>query len=84
MRIKGNTKMLPFQNGILASTRALTGLKEYLETNYNFKLIKTRRLNQDVIEHFLGASGQWGAEIRIRLLMISYQEYTTYNVLYKY
>lgn len=35
--------MLPFPHGVFANTKALKGLKEYLESNYNFQLIKTRR-----------------------------------------
>ncbi len=44
--------LLPCQTGLLVSISSLRGLFEDLKVNYNVTYIKTRNLNQDVLESF--------------------------------
>lgn len=48
------TRLLSFQIGIIRSNKALRMLYEYTK-KFDLKYVLTRRLNQDILEHFFGA-----------------------------
>lgn len=50
--------LYPFQKGIILSCQSLKGLYEMLQKLYKVEYIITRRLNQDVLEHFFGCIRQ--------------------------
>jgi hypothetical protein len=52
MRKPNYNRMLPFQNGIVSSIRALCLLYDELHSNYHVQYIMTRKLNQDCLENY--------------------------------
>lgn len=63
MRIRSlrvNKRFLPFQKGILISSKSLVSLYDALHTRFGLTYILTRRLNQDVVESFFSVMRQMG------------------------
>ena len=60
MRVRNKASLLPFQNGILVSTNALSLLYEELKNTYGISYLLTYRLNQDVLELFFGIMRSMG------------------------
>lgn len=60
MRVGDRKFLLPFQKGILISSTSLPELHRYLKQEYDMPYILTRRLNQDVLEHFFACLRQMG------------------------
>lgn len=58
LRVSG--KFLPFQKGILISCQSLKTLYNSLHERFSMSYILTRRLNQDVLEHFFSVIRQMG------------------------
>ena len=58
LRVHG--RYLPFQKGIVINSRSLLKLCETLANNYSLSYLLTRRLNQDVLEHFFSVVRQMG------------------------
>lgn len=58
LRVSG--KFLPFQKGILISCRSLETLYNSLHERFSFSYIMTRRINQDILEHFFSIIRQIG------------------------
>nr|CAH7759845.1 unnamed protein product [Callosobruchus chinensis] len=52
MRVGNHKGIIPFQKGILLTSRSLKALLPYLQEKYNVEYILTSRLNQDVLENF--------------------------------
>nr|CAH7713705.1 unnamed protein product [Callosobruchus chinensis] len=52
MRVGKHKGIIPFQKGILLTSRSLKALLPYLQEKYNVEYILTSRLNQDVLENF--------------------------------
>ena len=79
-RVKGRQSLLPFQKGIMASSRATLQLFHYLRERLNIQYILTHRLTQDCLEsYFARVRGQGGfsdhpspveTQNRIRALLI--------------
>ena len=61
MRVCGHDKLLPFQKGLIMSSRSLQNLYIMLKEKYGITYLMTYRLNQDVIEHFFACLRQMGA-----------------------
>ena len=53
-------KLLPFQIGVIISSKSIQSLYLELTELYSIRYILTRRLNQDVIEHSFGIIRQMG------------------------
>lgn len=58
LRVSG--RCLPFQKGILISTRSLETLYDALQERFGVIYLLTRRLNQDILEHFFSVMRQMG------------------------
>ncbi|KAK4295516.1 hypothetical protein Pmani_031930 [Petrolisthes manimaculis] len=58
LRVTG--KYLPFQKGIVISSKSVVTLYESLKERFNISYILTRRLNQDILEHFFSVIRQMG------------------------
>ena len=54
-------KRMPIMKGVIISCNSLISLYGDLSCRHQFKYILTRRLNQDVLEHFFGVIRQMGA-----------------------
>lgn len=53
VRVGKHKRLIPFQKGIILTSRSLKELYDYLKLNYSdFQYILTYRLNQDVLENF--------------------------------
>ena len=52
--VSSKKSLLPFQKGIVISSKSMISLFQDLKDRYDISYIITSRLNQDVIEHFFG------------------------------
>ena len=78
MRQRGRRSLLPFQKGMMISIRALQGLYQDLNKNFQVPFILTSRLNQDSVENTfsqirgIGSShpGPMDCKNRLRLILL--------------
>ena len=52
--VSSKKSLLPFQKGIVISSKSMISFFQDLKDRYYISYIITKRLNQDVIEHFFG------------------------------
>ena len=52
--VSSKKSLLPFQKGIVISSKSMISLFKDLKDRYDISYIITRRMNQNVIEHFFG------------------------------
>ena len=53
-----SSSLYQFQKGVILSCLSLMGLYDMLASDYHIKYVLTRKLNQDVLEHFFGCCRQ--------------------------
>lgn len=60
MHVFGKKHLLPFQKGVIISSKSLMQLHSMLKKDYNISFVMTYKLNQDVLEHFFAYMRQLG------------------------
>ena len=82
LRVGNHMSLIPFQKGVILSSKSLQGLHTYLKEKYPQEMVNdrkqtyifTNRLNQDVLENFFGYIRSMGAlNVRPSALQFKYR-----------